>query len=192
MSVYCTLILSTVLGTHLVESLAHDRRAQPVPRHKRQIRIRALVPHQPLTPTLLQLRFNHARNSPDLSPVPVEDRLRLLLSVEREPSPLAEVRALARSLEVQPGLSEELVGGGGVGEGVGGVVGREQVLDDGAGFPEGDVVVVGVGDGGDAAVGVDGFEGFCCFVCQRSLLFSLRVFLDIGKRGIAAYLGAER
>jgi hypothetical protein len=93
---------------------------------------------------------------------------------------------------VQPGLSEEFVGGGGVGEGVGGVVGREQVLDDGAGFPEGDVVVVWVRDGRDAAVGVDGFEGFCCFVCQMSLLFSLRVFLDIGKRGIAAYLGAER
>jgi hypothetical protein len=61
---------------------------------------------------------------------------------------------------VQPGLSEEFIGGRGVGEGVGGVVGCEQVLDDGAGFPEGDVVVVWVGDGGDAAVGVDGFEGF--------------------------------
>jgi hypothetical protein len=63
---------------------------------------------------------------------------------------------------VQPRLREELVGRGGVGEGVGGVIGREQVLDDGAGFPEVDVVVVRVGDGGDAAVGVDGFEGFCC------------------------------
>ena len=92
---------------------------------------------------------------------------------------------------MQPRLREELVGRGGVGEGVAGVVGCEEVLDDGAGFEEGDVGVW-VGDGGDAAVGVDGFEGFCCFVCQRSLLFSLRVFLDIGKRGIAAYLGAER
>lgn len=63
---------------------------------------------------------------------------------------------------MQPGLREEFVGGGGVGEGIGGVVGCEEVLDDGAGFPEGDVVwVVGVGDGGDAAVGVEGFEGFC-------------------------------
>jgi hypothetical protein len=62
---------------------------------------------------------------------------------------------------VQPGLGEEFVGGGGVGEGMGGVVGGEEVLDDGAGFPEGDVGVVGVGNGGDAAVGVEGFEGFC-------------------------------
>jgi hypothetical protein len=62
---------------------------------------------------------------------------------------------------VQPGLGEEFVGGGGVGEGIGGVVGGEEVLDDGAGFPEGDVGVVGVGNGGDAAVGVEGFEGFC-------------------------------
>ena len=66
---------------------------------------------------------------------------------------------------MQPALGEELVGGRGVGEGVGRVVGREQVLDDGAGFPEGDVGVVGVGDGGDAAVGVDGLEGFCCCCC---------------------------
>jgi hypothetical protein len=63
---------------------------------------------------------------------------------------------------VQPGLGEEFVGGGGIGEGIGGVVGGEEVLDDGAGFPEGDVVgAVWVGDGGDAAVGVEGFEGFC-------------------------------
>jgi len=62
---------------------------------------------------------------------------------------------------VQPGLGEEFVGGGGVGKGIGGVVGGEEVLDDGAGFPEGDVGVVWVGDGGDAAVGVERFEGFC-------------------------------
>lgn len=135
MSAHRTLTLPIARTTHLIESLAHDRRTQPVPWHEAQIRIRALIPNQPLATTLLQLRLDHASNPPNLSAIPVENRLRLLFSVEREPSPLAEVRALARGLEVQPGLSEELVGRGGVGEGVGGVVGREQVLDDGAGFP---------------------------------------------------------
>ena len=41
------------------------------------------------------------------------------------------------------------------------VVALDEILEDGAGFPEGDVRV-GVVDGGDAAVGVDGevFGGF--------------------------------
>jgi hypothetical protein len=73
---------------------------------------------------------------------------------------------------VQPGLREELVRRRSVFEGGGGVVGFEQVFDDGAGFEEGDGGV-GVFDGGDAAVGVDGLEGLwigvlggfvCCFV----------------------------
>ena len=67
---------------------------------------------------------------------------------------------LARGLEVQPRLREELVGRRRVGEGLRGVVGGEQVFDDGAGFPEGEGGVW-VGDGGDAAVGVEGFEGLC-------------------------------
>ena len=77
---------------------------------------------------------------------------------------------------MQPRLREELVGRGGVAERVGGIVGREQVLDDRAGFPEGNVGVW-VGDGGDAAVGVDGFEGFCDervrFVCLFLLSLSV-------------------
>jgi hypothetical protein len=101
---------------------------------------------------------------------------------------------------VQPRLREELVGGRGVGEGVGGVVGREQVLDDGAGFPERDVIVVGVGDGGYAAVGVNGFEGFCWWggcvrFCYLSPSRSPSPCLSRswgGKGGVAAYLGAER
>jgi hypothetical protein len=86
---------------------------------------------------------------------------------------------------VQPGLSEEFIGGRGVGEGVGGVVGCEQVLDDGAGFPEGDVGVVGVGDGGDAAVGVDGFEGFWRILLLGLALDSLSVSSSTrGSRGL--------
>jgi hypothetical protein len=71
---------------------------------------------------------------------------------------------LPGGLEVQPGLREVLVRGGGVGEGAGGVVGGEQVFDYGAGFPEGEGGVW-VGDGGDAAVGVEGFEGLCLVLC---------------------------
>lgn len=44
-------------------------------------------------------------------------------------------------------------------QGVGGVVGGEEVFDYGAGFEEGEGGVW-VDDGGDAAVGVDAFEGF--------------------------------
>ena len=74
---------------------------------------------------------------------------------------------LARGLEVQPRLREELVGRGRVGEGLRGVVGGEQVFDDGAGFPEGEGGVW-VCDGGDAAVGVEGFEGLCFVDCLAS------------------------
>jgi hypothetical protein len=45
-------------------------------------------------------------------------------------------------------------------EGVRGVVGVEEVFDYGAGFEEGDVVLVWVGEDGDAAVRVEGFERF--------------------------------
>jgi hypothetical protein len=67
---------------------------------------------------------------------------------------------------VQPGLREELVRRGRVFEGGRGVVGFEQVFNYGAGFEEG-YGGVGVFDGGDAAVGVEGFEGFCFGVGVR-------------------------
>ena len=69
---------------------------------------------------------------------------------------------------MQPRLREVFVGGRGVGEGLRGVVGGEEVFDYGAGFPEGEGGVW-VGDGGDAAVGVEGFEGLWFFVFVVSL-----------------------
>jgi hypothetical protein len=78
---------------------------------------------------------------------------------------------------VQPGLREVLVGRGRVGEGLRGVVGGEEVFDDGAGFPEGEGGVW-VGDGGDATVGVEGFEGLCLFrepLLERFLMFELGI-----------------
>lgn len=70
---------------------------------------------------------------------------------------------------MQPGLCQVFVGRGGVGEGAGGVVGGEQVFDYSARFPEGEGGVW-VCDGGDATVGVEGFEGLCLEV---SLIFLL-------------------
>lgn len=80
--------------------------------------------------------------------------------VEDEPRSLAEIGSLTGSLEVQPGLCEVLVGRRGVLEGRRGVVGGEEVFDDCARFPEREGGV-GVFDGGDAAVGVEGLEGLC-------------------------------
>lgn len=102
--------------------------------------------------------------------------------VESEPRPLAEVRALAGGLEVQPRLRVELVRRARVLDLRGGVVGREQVFDDSAGFPEGDVGI-GVFDGRDAAVRVDALEGILSVVSIG--VFPRRVeertFLQIGK-----------
>lgn len=55
-----------------------------------------------------------------------------------EPDGLAEVRALARHLEMKPLLKMILLGLGLVGDLLRGVVFFNQVLDNGAGFPDGD------------------------------------------------------
>lgn len=76
-----------------------------------------------------------------------------------EPGGLPEVGALPGHLEVQPLVLEVVeLGGGPVGERVLGVVRGDEVLDDGAGFPEGDGGV-GVDEGGRAAVRVERGEG---------------------------------
>lgn len=71
-----------------------------------------------------------------------------------EPGGLAVVGALAGDLEVEPLVQQVLFGGAGVGEAVFFVVGLDEVLIDGARFPEGEFRVR-VDDGGQAAVGVD-------------------------------------
>lgn len=77
--------------------------------------------------------------------------------VQCEPSPLSEVRSLARRLEMQPALLLEFLGAGGVREGVGCVVGFEEVLDDRTRFPQFHARV-GVLDGRDTAVWILGLE----------------------------------
>ena len=74
-----------------------------------------------------------------------------------KPRQLAVVGPLAGDLEVQPLVAEVLFGGGGVADGLVLVVGFAEVLVDSAAFPKGEVMV-GVGDGGDAAIRVD-FRG---------------------------------
>lgn len=155
---------------YLFKAIAHNHRAKPIPRHKRQISISALIPHQPLATSLLQVGIENTRDAPDLAAIPVQDGREVLLwVVEDEPSSLAKVRALAGGLEMQPGLREELFGRRGVLEGGGGVVGGEEIFNYGAGFPQLDVGVW-VFDGGNSAVGIDGFEGLCMGDLVRAML----------------------
>jgi hypothetical protein len=63
-----------------------------------------------------------------------------------EPGCLAEVGALAADLEGEPLVAQVFFGQGGVAEGVLGVVLLDDVVDDGAGFPENEAGV-GVLDG---------------------------------------------
>ena len=75
-----------------------------------------------------------------------------------EPGSLAEVRALAGHLEVQPLLGRVVVRSAlGEAEGVLLVVSLDKVFDDGAGFPQAQAGV-GVFNGGNTAVGVELFE----------------------------------
>jgi hypothetical protein len=81
-------------ATHLLKPFPHYHRTKPIPRHKRQIRIRALLPNQPLATALLEMRVQHTRHAPDLIPVPVQHGLEVFLRVvEDEPGALAEVGA---------------------------------------------------------------------------------------------------
>lgn len=79
--------------------------------------------------------IDDAEHTLDLIAIAVKDGGKILLRmVEDEPRSLAEVRALARGLEVQPALCKPLLWEVGVGELVLLVVGVEQVLDDCAGL----------------------------------------------------------
>ena len=68
---------------------------------------------------------------------------------------LSVVGALARDLEVEPLLGEDLVLELVEAELVVYVVATEEVLDDGTGLPDGEVIVGMVDEGGHATVGVE-------------------------------------
>ena len=79
-----------------------------------------------------------------------------LRMVSLEPEQLPVVGALARDLEVEPLLRVVVLGRAGrETEAMLRVVAFDEVLENGAGLPEGDVRV-GIMDGGDAAIGIDG------------------------------------
>lgn len=75
-----------------------------------------------------------------------------------EPPCLSVIRPLARGLEEQPLVAEGAVVGCGIGQAMLGIVGVDDVLEDGTGFPEGQAGV-GVLDGWGSAVRVDVDEG---------------------------------
>lgn len=139
----------------------NNRRDDDLPGNPGQIGKGALAADEPPVPVcghLLagQMAFQHAGHAIDLFDVAL-DRAGDLFMVEfLEPGRLAVVRALAAGLEKQP-LRRE---GGEVGarreaDPVVGIVVAHEVLDDGAGFPQREVGV-GIVDGGDAPVGIDG------------------------------------
>lgn len=77
---------------------------------------------------------------------------------------------LAGHLEVEELLQVPLVGGVGGIDLVLLVVGLDEVLSDGARLPQGEVVVVGVDNGGEATIGVDLAELFILGVLNVNLL----------------------
>lgn len=131
-----------------------DKRHPRMVRHERQVGIRAFVADQVPGALLLELRIQHADDALNLLDVSVYGGRELLGVVVLEPGGLAVVGSLAGDLEVEPLVAEVLLREAGVADGLVLVVGLDQVLVDGTGFPEGEARV-GVGDGGDAAVEAD-------------------------------------
>lgn len=135
-----------------------------LPRRKGNVDIAVLVTHHPgflgavlfLLP--LQMTLEDGSDAVDLLDVAFNSGGDRLGMVPLEPDGLAKVGALAGGLEVEPLAGVVEVGSArGEAELVLLVVGLGQVLEDGAGLPQGEVGV-GVVDGGQAAVGVDVFD----------------------------------
>lgn len=144
----------------LLPSFTHNPRQQPKPRHPSQIRITRLLTHKPLALGLLEMVVHNANNPLDLVRVPIQHTRQVLFGVvQDEPGALAEVGTLAGGLEVQPLVLKVLGRGGGGVEAVLLIVRIQKVFNDRARLEEG-YAGVWVFDDGDAAVGVEGFEGF--------------------------------
>ncbi len=138
-----------------------DARPRPSlnPPPMRNIRNRALIPDQILALRILQVLLQHRVQPPRLVLIPLDAVFDFLRRVAEEVVCLALHGADAAVQEEEPvvhfvGLARV----GRVGDFVVGVVPLDEVLEDAAGFEEPDWLAVGegVGQGGDAAVGVDG------------------------------------
>lgn len=159
-----------VLGVEVILA-REDHGNRPLPRNEREVGVRALVADEPLA--AVERPLEDAADAANLVLIPLDGEGDLLGGVVHEPEGLAVVGALAGDLEVEPLLAVELAGGVGVAELVVLVVLLNEVLDDGARLPEGDASV-GVLNGGEAAVGVDGEVG---------LLLHLGEVEELGLRG---------
>ena len=150
---------------HIILVLAERVTSQGLPHDKRDVGIGILITHEPrslrIAPAVLlfllrQMPLQDAGHAVDFLGVALNDAGHGLRMESLEPEQLPVVRALARDLEVQPLLGVVELGRSGCEtQAVLRVVALDEVLEDGAGLPEGEVRV-GVVDGGDAAVGVDG------------------------------------
>jgi len=140
-----------------------------LPREEGNVRVRAPAPHEPRLAVFLlaQVLLQHGRDAVHLLGVPVDGQGQLLGREQPEPTVLAVVRALPAGLEEEPllgvvglcraGLEAQLALR---------VVALDEVLDDGARLPDGDAGV-GVVDGWEPAVGVDGEVLGLLDVCHR-------------------------
>jgi hypothetical protein len=150
----------------LIESilLLDDTGDNGLPRQKRQISIRVLVAHQPRSiadssHTLLlprQMALQHTHYAIDLADIAIHGTRHLFLVELFEPRCLSVVWALTAGLKEQPLPCElRFVGTGWETNSMVLVVALHEVFDNSAGFPQ-RKVGVGVMNGGDAAVGIDG------------------------------------
>ena len=123
-----------------------------VPGDKGQIGIGALIAHEVVARG--QHFVQHLGHAPGFVAVALNGRGQLFRVEVGEPGRLAEVRALAGHLEMEPLLGVVFLPEGipRVGDGVFAVILLHQVFEDGAGFEEGDVGI-GVVDRRDAIVG---------------------------------------
>ena len=150
---------------HVVLVLAERLTNHGLPHDEGDVGVGILIAHEPrslriaaavLLFLLRQMPLQDAGHAVDFLDVALNGAGHLLRMVSFEPDRLSVVGALARDLEVEPLLRVVRLGRAGrETKAVLRVVALDEVLEDGAGLPEGDVGV-GVVDGGDAAVGVDG------------------------------------
>lgn len=118
--------------------------------------------------TLLQLALQHVQMAIDLHGIAAQRVLvprRVGMAV---PERLTQHRSQPSQQEKRPFLEidDGLLGGAARAESAVGVVHAEEVVHDGAGFP-GEDAGVGVGEGGQSAVRVDGEEGFAFNAVDR-------------------------
>lgn len=157
---------------HLIPRLHQNLIHAVVPRHERHIGKGHLVTDKPLGVSRLgsQDPLNDTKHALDLVGVALDGGRELLRMKVLEPAALAEVRALAAHLEVQPLVAEVAFLQRGVRDVVsGGVVLLGQVLVDGARFPERQARVR-VLDGRHSAVWVDVDEGLLLDVVETERL----------------------